>query len=40
VRLIERCAYYGDLSAMRLLLERGESFASLGRNLGLEAAAV
>jgi ankyrin repeat protein len=39
VRLIERCAYYGDVSALRVLLERGESFASLGRNLGLDGAA-
>ena len=39
VRLIERCAYYGDVSAVRLLLERGESLASLGDNLGLNGAA-
>jgi ankyrin repeat protein len=39
VRLIEWCAYYGDVSALRLLLERGESLASLGENLGLNGAA-
>ena len=39
VRLIERCAYYGDVTAVRLLLERGESVTSLGDNLGLNGAA-
>lgn len=39
VRLIERCAYYGDVTAVRLLLERGESLTSLGDNLGLNGAA-
>jgi ankyrin repeat protein len=39
VRLIERCAYYGDVSAIRVLLERGETLASLGSNLGLNGAA-
>lgn len=39
VRLIERCAYYGDVSAVRLLLDRGETLASLGNNLGLDGAA-
>jgi ankyrin repeat protein len=38
-RLVEWCAYYGDVSAVRLLLDRGESLASLGENLGLSAAA-
>ncbi len=38
-RLIERCAYHGDVSAMRFLLANGESFASLGDNLNLNGAA-
>lgn len=37
--LIQWCAYYGDVSAIRFLLERGESLQSLGENLGLGAAA-
>lgn len=39
VPLVQWCAHYGDVSAMRFLLERGESLASLGVNLGLAAAA-
>jgi uncharacterized protein len=39
VRLIEWCAYYGDVSAIRLLLDRGESLTSLGANFGLNGAA-
>jgi ankyrin repeat protein len=39
VRLITWCAYYGDVSAVRHLLEQGESLATLGPNLGLDAAA-
>jgi uncharacterized protein len=39
VRLIEWCAYYGDVTAVRVLVERGESLGSLGHNLGLNAAA-
>jgi ankyrin repeat protein len=39
VRLVERCAYYGDVSALRVLVERGESLESLGDNLGLNGAA-
>lgn len=39
VRLIEWCAYYGDVSALRLLLDRGESLTSLGANFGLNGAA-
>jgi ankyrin repeat protein len=39
VRLIQWCGYYGDVSAIRFLLERGESLASLGENLGLNGAA-
>src|SRR5262245_61958864 len=37
--LLQWCAYYGDVSAMRFLLSRGESLASLGEDLGLNAAA-
>ena len=37
--LIEWCAYYGDVSAIKFLLTRGESLRSLGDNLGLNAAA-
>ena len=39
VRLIQWCAYYGDVSAIRFLLGRGESLASLGANHGLNGAA-
>lgn len=39
VRLIQWCAYYGDVSAIRLLMERGESLRSLGDDLGLIGAA-
>lgn len=39
MRLIEWSAYYGDVSAIRFLVERGESLASLGDNLGLSGAA-
>lgn len=39
VRLIQWCAYYGDVSAIRLLLQRGESLRSLGDDLGLIGAA-
>jgi ankyrin repeat protein len=38
-RLIEWCAYYGDVSAVRLLLDHGETLSSLGPDLGLNAAA-
>jgi ankyrin repeat protein len=37
--LLGWCAYYGDVSAMRFLLSRGESLASLGEDLGLNSAA-
>jgi ankyrin repeat protein len=37
--LIEWCAYYGDVSAIKFLLANGESLPSLGDNLGLDAAA-
>jgi len=39
VSLIQWCAYYGDVSAMRFLLANGESLGSLGDNLGLHSAA-
>jgi ankyrin repeat protein len=38
-RLLHWCAYYGDVSAIRFLLDRGESLASLGENLDLGGAA-
>jgi len=37
--LLQWCAYYGDVSAIRFLLEKGESLQSLGRDRGLNAAA-
>jgi uncharacterized protein len=39
VPLIKWCAYYGDVSAIRFLLSRGESVAALGENLDLGGAA-
>jgi len=39
VPLINWCAYYGDVSAMKLLLGHGASVSSLGDDLGLNAAA-
>jgi len=39
VRLLQWCAYFGDLSAIRFLLMHGESLGSLGANLGLNGAA-
>ena len=39
VSLLEWCAYYGDVSAMRFLLANGESLLSLGDNLDLNGAA-
>jgi ankyrin repeat protein len=38
VSLIEHCAYYGDVSAIRFLLAQGESLNSLGENFGLSGA--
>ena len=38
VSLIQHCAYYGDVSAIRLLLAHGESLTSIGENLGLNTA--
>lgn len=37
--LIQLCAYYGDVSAIRFLLSNGESLQSLGEDMGLNAAA-
>src|SRR5437762_3848464 len=37
--LINWCAYYGDVSAIKFLLANGECLESLGDNLGLDAAA-
>ena len=39
VSMIKWCAYYGDVSAIRLLLTRGETLASLGENFDLNGAA-
>src|SRR5204862_3318741 len=39
VSLIKWCAYYGDVSAIRFLLTRGESLGSFGENYDLGAAA-
>jgi len=39
VSLIQWCAYYGDVSAIRFLLAHGEILTSLGDGLGLNAAA-
>lgn len=38
VSLLEWCAYYGDVSAMKFLLANGAALGSLGENLGLNAA--
>lgn len=37
--LLVRCAYFGDVSAMKFLLAHGESLATLGDNLDLHGAA-
>jgi ankyrin repeat protein len=37
--LMEWCAYYGDVSAIKFLLTKGESLRPLGGDLGLNAAA-
>jgi ankyrin repeat protein len=39
VPLVRWCAYYGDVSAVRFLIDHGESLASLGENYGLHGAA-
>ncbi len=38
VSLIQWCAYYGDVSAIRFLLANGESLASFGENFDLNGA--
>ncbi len=38
ISLIQHCAYYGDVSAIRLLLAHGESLESLGENYDLNGA--
>jgi palmitoyltransferase len=38
VSLIQWCAYYGDVSAIKLLLSKGESLESLGDDFGLNNA--
>ncbi len=38
VSLIEWCAYYGDVSAIKFLLANGEKLTSLGADLGLGGA--
>jgi ankyrin repeat protein len=38
VTLLQWCAYYGDVSAMKFLLANGASLDVLGENLGLDAA--
>ena len=37
--LLAWCAYYGDVSAIKFLISKGESLKSLGDNLGLNPAA-
>lgn len=37
--MIQWCAYYGDVSAIRFLIEKGEVLGSLGQNLDLNGAA-
>lgn len=37
--LISWCAYHGDVTAIRLLIEKGEKLESLGSDLGLNSAA-
>ena len=39
VSLLKWCAYYGDVSAIRHLIEKGAALDSLGENLDLNAAA-
>ena len=38
-RLISWCSYYGDVSAIKFLVGKGEVIASLGENLDLNGAA-
>lgn len=37
--IIAWCAYHGDVSAVKFLLDHGESLSTLGENLGLHGAA-
>lgn len=37
--LLQWCAYHGDVTAVRVLVERGAALTTLGRNLGLSGAA-
>jgi len=37
--LMQWCAYYGDASAIKFLLEKGETLGSLGQDMGINAAA-
>jgi ankyrin repeat protein len=37
--LMQWCAYYGDVSALKFLLSNGETLQSLGEDMGLNAAA-
>jgi len=37
--LMQWCAYYGDVSAIKFLLEKGETLESLGEDMGITAAA-
>lgn len=39
VSLLQWCAYFGDVSAIKFLLQHGEELRSLGDDLGLQAAA-
>ncbi len=39
VSLIQWCAYYGDVTAIKVLLDRGEKLQRLGENLDLNGAA-
>jgi uncharacterized protein len=39
ITIIKWCAYYGDVSAIKFLLSKGESLASLGDNYDLNGAA-
>ena len=39
VALLQWCAYYGDVSAIRFLLDHGEALSLLGQDRGLNGAA-
>jgi uncharacterized protein len=36
VSLIQWCAYYGDVSALKFLLAKGEQLQTLGEDIGLK----